>query len=46
MVLVTTMVTRLWLRLVFPKCEEVEGVEVFEEFVGLKDAPEHEDSAR
>ena len=37
MVLVTTMVTPLLLRLVFPKCEEVEGVEVFEEFAGLKD---------
>ncbi len=37
MVLVTTMVTPLLLRLTFPKVEETEVVEVFEEFAGLKD---------
>jgi Kef-type K+ transport system membrane component KefB len=42
MVLVTTMVTPLLLRLTFPKVEEVEGVEVFEEFAGLKDSSDED----
>lgn len=37
MVLVTTMLTPLLLRLVFPKCEEVTGVEVFESIAGFED---------
>ncbi|NOT62335.1 MAG: hypothetical protein HOP19_19175, partial [Acidobacteria bacterium] len=42
MVLVTTMVTPLLLRLTFPKVEEAECVEVFEEFAGLKDSHDNE----
>ncbi len=43
MVLVTTMVTPLLLRLVFPRVEEVAGVEVYEAFAGLSETPENED---
>ncbi|MBP6821253.1 MAG: cation:proton antiporter [Acidobacteria bacterium] len=40
MVLVTTMVTPLLLRLVFPKVEEERGVEVFESIAGLDNKAE------
>lgn len=42
MVLVTTMVTPLLLRLVFPKCEELVGVEVYEAIAGKSKMPDHE----
>ncbi len=42
MVLVTTMVTPLLLRLTFPKVEEAEVVEIYEEFAGLKDISDKE----
>jgi Kef-type K+ transport system membrane component KefB len=37
MVLVTTMITPLLLRLVFPPCKEEVGIEVYEAFGGLED---------
>ncbi|MEO7633647.1 MAG: cation:proton antiporter, partial [Blastocatellia bacterium] len=40
MVLVTTMVTPLLLRLVFPKVEEEHGIEVFESIAGVDDEAE------
>ena len=40
MVLVTTMVTPLLLRRVFPPCEEAAGVEVFEAIAGMEDRSE------
>lgn len=40
MVLVTTMVTPLLLRLVFPKIEEERGIEVFESIAGVDDEAE------
>ncbi len=42
MVLVTTMVTPLLLRLVFPRCEEEVGVEVYEVIAGMTEPPESE----
>ncbi len=42
MVLVTTMVTPLLLRLVFPRCEEEVGVEVYEGIAGMNEPPEGE----
>jgi Kef-type K+ transport system membrane component KefB len=41
MVLVTTMVTPLLLRLVFPKCVELTGVEVYESIAGTSETPDH-----
>lgn len=38
MVLVTTMVTPLLLRLVFPRCAEVVGVEIYEAIAGMGEA--------
>lgn len=41
MVLVTTMVTPLLLRLVFPKCDELVGVEVYEAIAGSGEPSDH-----
>jgi Kef-type K+ transport system membrane component KefB len=46
MVLVTTMVTPLLLRLVFPRCEEEVGVEVYEAIAGMEDNIENERGAQ
>jgi Kef-type K+ transport system membrane component KefB len=46
MVLVTTMVTPLLLRLVFPRCEEEVGVEVYEAIAGMEDNVEDERGAQ
>jgi hypothetical protein len=40
MVLVTTMITPLLLRRVFPPCEEETGVEIYEAFAGMEDVSE------
>jgi Kef-type K+ transport system membrane component KefB len=46
MVLVTTMVTPLLLRLVFPPVEEEGEVEVYEAIAGMEDLPNSADRAR